>query len=238
MLAQSFVIATLLYLSPTTGGSLGVLSSVNNIFNDSSETSDTSSLKTQDNNSFNDRNLDDTKKQIEVHHAPAGYKLVFQDEFNKGNMPDDRKWTYATERNAEGWYNNEKQYYSKARPENSRIENGHLIIEARAETLNKEEFPDWSGQKYTSTRLVTRDKASWKYGFFEIKAQLPCGRGTWPAIWTLPEDPDVKWPNGGEIDIMEHVGFEPGVVHQTIHTKAFNFGSGSQKTTEFKVPTP
>lgn len=174
-------------------------------------------------------------KRVEIHHAPAGYKLVFQDEFHKDGMPDRTKWDYATERNAQGWYNDEKQYYSEARPKNARIENGHLIIEAHAETLNKEEYPDWSGQKYTSTRLLTRGKASWTYGFYEIRAQLPCGTGTWPAIWTLPEDPDVEWPNGGEIDIMEHVGFEPGVIHQTIHTKAYNFTAGTQKTTEYEV---
>lgn len=173
---------------------------------------------------------------IEPDHAPAGYTLAFSDEFNVGNMPDPAKWDYATERNAEGWYNQEKQYYAKARPENSRIENGKLIIEAHAETLDRAQYSDWSGQKYTSARLVTRGKASWAYGFFEIRAKLPCGVGTWPAIWTLPEDPTVKWPSGGELDIMEHVGFAPGEINQTVHTKAFNFSNGTQKTTKFAVP--
>jgi beta-glucanase (GH16 family) len=177
-----------------------------------------------------------TQPAIEPDHAPAGYTLVFSDEFNVGTMPDPAKWDYATERNAEGWFNQEKQYYAKARPENSRIENGKLIIEARAETLDRATYADWSGQKYTSARLLTRGKASWAYGFFEIRAKLPCGVGTWPAIWTLPEDPKVKWPNGGELDIMEHVGFAPGEINQTVHTKAFNFGNGTQKTTKFAVP--
>ena len=172
---------------------------------------------------------------IEPDHAPAGYSLVFGDEFDGGDMPDPAKWDYATERNAAGWFNQEKQYYSRARRENARVENGHLIIEARAETLDPAKYPDWSGQKYTSARLLTRGKASWTYGFFEIRAKVPCGVGTWPAIWTLPEDPQVVWPNGGEIDIMEHVGFAPGEINQTVHTKAFNFGSGSQKTTKFNV---
>jgi beta-glucanase (GH16 family) len=172
---------------------------------------------------------------IEPHHAPAGYALVFGDEFNAGTMPDPAKWDYATERNAAGWFNQEKQYYARARPENARIENGSLIIEARAETLDPKRYPDWSGQKYTSTRLLTRGKASWTFGFFEIRAKVPCGIGTWPAIWTLPEDPNVVWPNGGELDIMEHVGFVPGEINQTVHTKAFNFGSGSQKTAKFQV---
>jgi beta-glucanase (GH16 family) len=171
----------------------------------------------------------------EPDHAPAGYALVFGDEFNTGTMPDAAKWDYATERNAEGWFNQEKQYYARARPENARIENGRLIIEARAETLDPGKYPDWGGQKYTSARLLTRGKASWTFGFFEIRAKLPCGIGTWPAIWTLPEDPKVVWPNGGELDIMEHVGFVPGEINQTVHTKAFNFGSGTQKTTKFQV---
>jgi beta-glucanase (GH16 family) len=172
---------------------------------------------------------------VEPDHAPAGYALVFGDEFNTGTMPDAAKWDYATERNAEGWFNQEKQYYARARPENARIENGRLIIEARAETLDPRQYADWSGQKYTSARLLTRGKASWTFGFFEIRAKLPCGIGTWPAIWTLPEDPKVVWPNGGELDIMEHVGFVPGEINQTVHTKAFNFGSGTQKTTKFQV---
>ena len=177
-----------------------------------------------------------SEKRVEIHHAPAGYDLIFQDEFSKDGMLDESKWDYATERNAQGWFNREKQYYSRARAKNSRIENGNLIIETHAEELDKAAYPDWSGQKYTSARIVTRKKASWTYGFFEIKAKLTCGTGTWPAIWTLPEDSDVVWPNGGEIDIMEHVGFDPGVVHQSIHTKAFNFRAGTQKTTKFNVP--
>ena len=172
---------------------------------------------------------------IEPDHAPPGYSLVFGDEFNVGNMPDPAKWDYATERNAAGWFNQEKQYYARARRENARVENGHLIIEARAETLDRAKYPDWAGQKYTSARLLTRGRASWTYGFFEIRAKVPCGIGTWPAIWTLPEDAQAVWPNGGEIDIMEHVGFMPGEINQTVHTKAFNFASGSQKTTKFNV---
>lgn len=173
----------------------------------------------------------------EPHRPPAGYELVFSDEFDSGTKPDPDKWAYDTHRNAEGWYNNEKQYYAEARAENARIENGALIIEARKETLNRAEFPDWGDQEYTSARLFTQGKAAWTYGFYEIRAKLPCGRGSWPAIWLLPEDPDIKWPNGGEIDIMEHVGFEPGVVHNSVHTKAFNWGRGTQRTASFNAET-
>jgi beta-glucanase (GH16 family) len=173
----------------------------------------------------------------EPHRQPAGYVQVFGDEFETPGLPDPAKWAYDTHRNAEGWYNQERQYYAAARPENSRVEGGRLIIEARAEALETAGLRDWGGQRYSSARLFTQGKASWTYGFFEVRAKLPCGVGTWPAIWMLPEDPAVKWPEGGEIDIMEHVGFAPGEINQTVHTKAFNFGRGSQKTTKFVVPT-
>jgi beta-glucanase (GH16 family) len=77
--------------------------------------------------------------------------------------------------------------------------------------------------EYTSASLVTRGKAAWKYGKIEVRAKLPAGRGTWPAIWTLGTNiREVGWPACGEIDIMEHVGFEPGVVHANVHTRKYN----------------
>ena len=173
----------------------------------------------------------------EPHRAPNGYELVFADEFNSGDIPDPEKWDYDTHRNAEGWYNNELQYYSNGRAENARIENGVLVIEALKDGGAVSDAIDYGGQEYTSARLHTKGKAAWTYGFYEVRAKLPCGRGTWPAIWMLPEDPDVEWPDGGEIDIMEHVGYEPGVIHTSVHTKAFNFGKGTQRTTSFELPT-
>ncbi len=167
--------------------------------------------------------------------VPAGFELVWSDEFDTNGLPDPTKWKYDTFRNEEGWFNNEKQYYSAAREENARVEDGNLIIEARKEDLSRGRFVDWGGQKYSSARLITKGVGDWTYGFFEIRAKLPCGRGTWPAIWMLPSDPDVVWPAGGEIDIMEHVGFEPGVIHHSIHTTAFNFGRGTQKTAKHEV---
>lgn len=171
----------------------------------------------------------------EPDHGPPGYDKVFSDEFD-GTTVDSSKWRFDTHRNAQGWHNQERQYYSAGRSENARVEDGRLIIEARAEPLEKSRYPDWSGQKYTSARLIGQGLHSWTYGFFEIRAKVPCGRGTWPAIWMLPEDTSVKWPEGGEIDIMEHVGFEPGKIHQTIHTSAANFGNGTQLTKSFDLP--
>ena len=119
--------------------------------------------------------------------VPDGYTLVWSDEFDQDGLPDPTRWAYDTHRNADGWYNDELQYYSAARPENARVENGHLIIEAREEPTPAETFPDTGGQAYTSARLFTSERAAWQYGYFEIRAKLPCGRGLWPAIWTLPD---------------------------------------------------
>jgi beta-glucanase (GH16 family) len=167
---------------------------------------------------------------------PAGFRLVWADEFDLAGLPDSSKWMYDTERNFAGWYNNELQYYANARPENSRVENGNLVITARREDLAGAGFSDWGGQRYSSARLLTRGKASWTYGFIEIRAKLPCGRGTWPALWMLSAPPETRWPDDGEIDIMEHVGFDPGVVHGTMHTAAYNHTRNNSRTATTSVP--
>lgn len=149
--------------------------------------------------------------------APSGYKLVWADEFATDGLPDSAKWNYDTEANRTGWYNNELQYYAPARLENSRVSAGKLIIAARKEALTS--AADYGGQAYTSARLVTRDRANWTYGFFEVRAKLPCGRGTWPAIWMLGTS-DVPHPANGEIDIMEQVGKSPASIEATIYTAA------------------
>ena len=147
--------------------------------------------------------------------APPGYALVWSDDFSTDGLPDATRWDYDTVRNRAGWYNNERQYYSRDRPENAVVSNGRLRITARLEELRS--ASDWGGQRYTSARMLTRGKADWTYGFFEVRAKLPCGRGTWPAIWTLGSR--GVWPDDGEIDIMEHVGSNPTRVFGTVHTK-------------------
>ena len=146
--------------------------------------------------------------------APAGYRLVWADEFDTPGLPDATRWDYDTERNRLGWWNNERQYYAAARPQNSVVEGGRLRITARREALSA--LPDWGGQAYSSARLLTRGKAAWTYGFFEIRAKMPCGTGTWPAIWMLGTG--GRWPDDGEIDIVEHVGRNPGEILGTVHT--------------------
>jgi beta-glucanase (GH16 family) len=159
--------------------------------------------------------------------VPAGYKLVWSDEFDRAGLPDPGKWDYDIEANKSGWYNNEKQYYAADRPENGRVSGGRLTITARKERLTS--AADYGGQNYTSMRLVTRGKAAWTYGHFAIRARLPCGRGTWPAFWMLGPD-DIPWPENGEIDIMEQVGSAPDKIKGTIHTKATagTFGIGGE----------
>jgi beta-glucanase (GH16 family) len=151
---------------------------------------------------------------------PSNYRLVWSDEFNQDGLPDPSKWAYDTERNKEGWHNNELQYYSGPRRENAEIKNGILHIHARKEALK--DAPDWGRQQYTATRLITRGKADWTYGFFEVRAKMPCGKGTWPAIWTLGTK--GQWPDDGELDIMEHMGHTPGQTSSAVHVKAGHAG--------------
>ncbi len=153
------------------------------------------------------------------------YKLVWADEFNEGTMPNPKKWNYRTEDGCPelcGFGNGERQWYTDARSKNARIENGKLIIEAHKEEMGT--------QQYTSARLNTRYKGDWLYGRFEVRAKMPSGRGTWPAIWMMPTDMKYgEWPNSGEIDIMEHVGHEPDEISGTVHTKTFNHMIGTHK---------
>ncbi len=145
--------------------------------------------------------------------------LVWSDEFETSGLPDSNKWTY--DEGGSGWGNNELQYYTRARSENARVENGVLVIEARKESFG--------GRNYTSARLRSKGSGDWTYGRFEIRAKLPRGRGTWPAIWMLPTDRVYgSWPASGEIDIMEHVGYDMNRIHATIHTQAFNHMIGTQ----------
>ncbi len=158
-----------------------------------------------------------------------GWKLVWNDEFNYVGLPDPSKWSYDTDGNSYGWGNNELQYYTEKRKENAWVENGHLTIRALKEEMG--------GKSYTSARLRTKDKGDWLYGRFEIRAKLPTGRGTWPAIWMLPTDWEYGgWPASGEIDIMENVGFDPDTIVGTVHTKSFNHSIGTQKGKRIYCP--
>jgi len=149
-------------------------------------------------------------------------KLVWSDEFNKPGHPDTTKWAYNIGTGNNGWGNNELEYYTNSE-NNARVDNGNLIIEARKENVG--------GQNYTSARMLTKGKADWTYGRFEIRAKLPAGLGSWPAIWMLGSNIDqVGWPACGEIDIMEHVGKSLNEIHWSAHSKLYNWPKGTQKT--------
>jgi len=160
--------------------------------------------------------------------------LLWSDEFNYTGSPDSNKWNYNIGRGDNGWGNGEEQYYT-SRTENVKVENGHLIITAKKE--------NYEGANYTSTRLLTQGKFDFTYGTVEIKAKLPTGGGTWPALWLLGSNINtVGWPACGEIDIMEHVGNNQGTVQSAMHTPSSYGGTvnhGSQflddVSTEFHI---
>ena len=156
---------------------------------------------------------------------PGPYQMVWSDEFDYTGLPDSTKWNYDVGGN--GWGNHELEYYTSKRTENARVENGNLVIEARKES--------WQGMNYTSARLLTKGKMSWQYGKIETRAKLPRGRGTWPAIWMLGDTNPLKWPDDGEVDIMEHVGFDQGIVHGSVHCKKYNWVIGNGKTATTQV---
>ncbi|WP_155264694.1 glycoside hydrolase family 16 protein [Sphingomonas segetis] len=161
--------------------------------------------------------------------------LQWSDEFD-GTALDASKWSFDTSRNKAGWYNKELQYYAADRPENLRVGDGQLTIELRNDPEAISRFPDWGGQQYSSAKIVTKDKAAFTTGFVEVSAKLPCARGTWPAIWMLPQA-ESRWPDGGEIDILEQVGSQPNVAHANLHTALFNHVKQTGRGAETPVPT-
>lgn len=152
------------------------------------------------------------------------YELVWSDEFDYTGLPDSEKWGYDI--GGHGWGNNELQYYTAG--DNVTVDGEKMILKAQIE--------DKEDMKYTSTRIITKGKGDWLYGKIEVSAKLPFGRGTWPAIWMLPTDWEYgDWPASGEIDIMEHVGYDMDVIHGTAHTEAYNHIKGTQKGSSSKV---
>ncbi|MGA3027626.1 MAG: family 16 glycosylhydrolase [Bryobacteraceae bacterium] len=156
---------------------------------------------------------------------PAQWELVWGDEFKYTGKPDPTKWDYDT--GGGGWGNDELEYYTD-RIENARVEGGRLIVEARRE--------EYKGRHYTSARLVTRGKREFLYGRMEVSAKLPAGAGTWPAIWLLGVSRNEPWPASGELDIMEHIGRNPGWIHASAHSQKYYWKKGNQKTGVTCIP--
>lgn len=158
------------------------------------------------------------------------WELVWNDEFDYVGLPDSTKWSYDTKGNATGWGNNEAQFYTMGEKENVWVEDGILTITAIKKKVGDKE--------YTSTRLITKNKGDWLYGRFEIRAKIPTGKGTWPAIWMLPTDWEYGgWPTSGEIDIMENVGYDPDTIVASAHTEAYNHIIGTQKSARVFCPS-
>lgn len=147
-------------------------------------------------------------------------KLKWSDEFDVDGPPDPTKWGYDL--GAGGWGNQELEYYTN-RTDNSIVSNGTLKITAKAESFN--------GSPYTSARLLTKDKFSFKYGKVEVRAKLPEGVGTWAAIWMLGDNISTAgWPACGEIDIMEHLGRQLNKIYGTLHHPGHSGGNGDGST--------
>lgn len=156
-------------------------------------------------------------------------ELVFADEFNVDGMPDSANWDYE-----QGYLRNtEMQYYTVGRAENARVAGGNLIITATPDSA----LIDGEIRPVTSASLITRGKHEWTYGYVEVRAKLPQGRGTWPAIWMMPSDRSYgRWPSCGEIDIMENVGYNPDNIHFSAHCETYNHIINTQKTHVIEVP--
>jgi beta-glucanase (GH16 family) len=174
---------------------------------------------------------DQAKPYISIPSPPQDKGWTFEtvpawsDEFDYSGLPDPAKWGYDI--GGSGWGNNELEYYTND-VKNASVSDGKLTI-----TAIKEEI---GGRTFTSARLVTKNKGDILYGRIEIKARVPAGKGTWPAIWMLPTDWAYgDWPKSGEIDIMEHVGYDPDVIHISTHCEAYYFRLNNQKTAVKKI---
>ncbi|MEM9950184.1 MAG: glycoside hydrolase family 16 protein [Chloroflexota bacterium] len=151
--------------------------------------------------------------------------LVWSDEFN-GTEIDPNNWRFQT--GGGGWSHNESQYYTD-RPENARVEDGFLIIEAREE--------QYEGHDYTSARMLTYERQEFQYGRIEARIQVPRGQGLWPAFWMIGTNAErVQWPWSGEIDIMEHIGGQPYQSVATLHGPGYLGGAAFQNVYNHNEP--
>jgi len=173
---------------------------------------------------YNGSKFISANKNITVYVTPT---LAWSDEFDVDGAPNSAKWGYDTGNG--GWGNNELQNYTN-RPENSIVSGGTLKIITLKE--------DFGGSNYTSARLKTQSKFSFKYGRVEIRAKLPAGAGTWCALWMLGDNiSSLGWPACGEIDIMEHLGASPNVIHGSLHYPGHSGGSADSSSTTISNAT-
>jgi beta-glucanase (GH16 family) len=157
--------------------------------------------------------------------APHAAATTFEDNFDgpSGQGVDGSKWVTETGDNVN---NHERQYYTTSTSNAALDGQGNLVITARRE--NPANYQCWYGTcEYTSARLNTSGRFTQTYGHFEARIKMSRGQGMWPAFWMLGDDiGNVGWPQSGEIDIMENVGFEPSQVHGTIHGPGYSGAGG------------
>lgn len=164
---------------------------------------------------------------------PEGYStMVFHDEFDYEGLPDSRYWGYEVGNVRNG----EDQYYTDARLENVNVYDGiaHFTVredEAYLRSIGENE------KRFTSASIQSRNKVKFLYGRIDVRAKLSDVRGTWPAIWLMPNDDHYGfWPRSGEIDIMEHVGYAPRNIHFAAHSERYNHMRGVQKNFVYEAP--
>ena len=158
--------------------------------------------------------------------ADQRWNLVWSDDFDQDGAPSPDRWQFER-----GFIRNEESQFYTDRLKNARVEDGCLIIQAHRERFKNTDHVGghrrWQNARpfaeHTSASLCTRGKAEWTYGRIEVRAQVPAGRGVWPAIWMLGTSfGEVGWPKCGEIDIMEYVGHEPNTVQANVHMQKYN----------------
>ena len=164
-----------------------------------------------------------------TYNAPAGYTLVWNDEFDNGSELNSQDWTHEVQK--DHWVNNELQnYVNHITPE------GNLVTEIKNGKLRINCFKE-NGKIY-SGRVYAHVNQGWEYGYFEASIKLPKGKGTWPAFWMMPVGNNWNtnpWPMCGEIDIMEEVGVVPNEVSSSVHTQDYNHTKNTQKTHAMKI---
>ncbi len=161
--------------------------------------------------------IGDYSAQCEVTVPVPEYQLVWEDNFD-GTTLNTNNWTIEV--NGNGGGNQELQYYTD-RTKNVRVEDGCLVLEAHRE--------EYQGKQYTSGRIISKNKQDFTYGKMEARLKVPKGKGTWPAFWMLGYG---SWPRCGEIDIMEHVGYDPKILHCALHTQNKNGMNGKNVSGE------
>jgi len=152
------------------------------------------------------------------------WDLIWSEEFDYTGSPATETWGYET-----GYIRNQELQFYTDKLENVRVEDGLCIITACLE----------GEDSITSASINTLGLKDFLYGRIEVRAQIPSALGTWPAIWMLGTNrAELAWPACGEIDIMEHVGYDPNQIHANIHTKAYNHIIGTNKGNQIEVSDP